>query len=425
MKKNKKLNLPKNKILSLLSVILILFISLLTVNILIQTRYSEPTIEDIETETQNEEIKKHSKENNTSELKIPKVKKYFRILRSENGKIEITNSTRQEQTNQDESKDASAKQQNPSMDAITAEITGVLQSVPLTAIPAPLTQNEEQVASIIAPKEQTLYSETNTQNALLDAESGSVIAKAQTEETQSKDNQSRTTTTSPYKSNGTLIFVFDDAGHNMEQLQPFLELPFPITIAVLPGLDYSIQVAQKVRNCGKELILHQPMRAKNKAIDPGPCAIEPDMTPEEVYELVRRNLAEVGPVSGINNHEGSLITEDENLLGAVMDVCRAEKLYFLDSRTTPASIAKKAATQRDLPIWERTVFLDNTQNRKDIEIAVRLGMELASKNGSAIMIGHIWTSSLPAILIDLYPEMIMQGYSVSTISKSRSKITGN
>ena len=58
MKKNKKLNLPKNKILSLLSVILILFISLLTVNILIQTTHSEPTIEDIEPETQNEEIKK-------------------------------------------------------------------------------------------------------------------------------------------------------------------------------------------------------------------------------------------------------------------------------------------------------------------------------------------------------------------------------
>ena len=108
-----------------------------------------------------------------------------------------------------------------------------------------------------------------------------------------------------------------------------------------------------------------------------------------------------------------------------MDVCRAEQLYFLDSRTTSASVAKKVAAQRSLPIWERTVFLDNTQNKKDIETAVKLGMELAAKNGSAIMIGHVWTSSLPSILIDLYPEMIMQGFTISTISKSRSKITGN
>ena len=50
---------------------------------------------------------------------------------------------------------------------------------------------------------------------------------------------------------GTLIFVFDDAGHNLAQLEHFLHLPFPCTIAVLPGLRYSSESARRIRTAGK------------------------------------------------------------------------------------------------------------------------------------------------------------------------------
>ena len=429
MKNTKKINLPKNKILILLAIILVVFIGLLSACILIQSRYSEPTIADISTAAQTAQVPQKDTDADKKAEKKAK-KSQTRILRSENGKMEITNPSGAASAKQGTSTAAVQVTDSPSIDAVTAEVSGIQKPVPLTSIPAPIIQGAQDQASQEAGKDgsQGLVAQDSSAANLLDAESGSIIAKAQidtsTAESTGKGNVSPAGVP-PYQSTGTLIFVFDDAGHNMTQLQPFLELPFPITVAVLPGLDYSAQAAQKARNSGKEVILHQPMQAKNRSVNPGPGAIEPDMTADEVYDLVRQNIAEIGPVSGINNHEGSLITENENLLGAVMDVCRAEQLYFLDSRTTSASVAKKVAAQRSLPIWERTVFLDNTQNKKDIETAVKLGMELAAKNGSAIMIGHIWTNSLPSILIDLYPEMIMQGFTISTISKSRSKITGN
>ncbi|MDR0387195.1 MAG: divergent polysaccharide deacetylase family protein, partial [Treponema sp.] len=34
---------------------------------------------------------------------------------------------------------------------------------------------------------------------------------------------------------GTLVFVIDDAGNNLRELEPFLRFPGPLTIAVLPG----------------------------------------------------------------------------------------------------------------------------------------------------------------------------------------------
>ncbi len=427
MKKTKKINLPKNKILILLSIILVVFIGLLSTCILIQSRYSEPTIADIEPAFKTEQAAK--KAQNTEQKPEKKTKKsQTRILRSENGKMEITNSSGAVTAKSNKTAADTLNSDNPSINAVTAEVSGIAKQVPLTAIPAPIIQNEQIQAqeTVGTGAAQGLSAQNTVQDNLLDAESGSLVAKAQQEEQNTSTGKSNVSPAGAVmQSTGTLIFVFDDAGHNMTQLQPFLELPFPITVAVLPGLDYSAQAAQKARNSGKEVILHQPMQAKNRSVDPGPCAIKPDMTADEVYDLVRQNIASLGPVSGINNHEGSLITENENLLGAVMDVCRAEQLYFLDSRTTSSSVAKKVAAQRDLPLWERTVFLDNTQNKKDIETAVKLGMELAAKNGSAIMIGHVWTNALPSILIDLYPEMIMQGFTISTISKSRTHVTGN
>ncbi len=224
----------------------------------------------------------------------------------------------------------------------------------------------------------------------------------------------------PAGSNGTLVFVFDDGGHNLSQLRPFLSLPFPVSIAVLPGLEYSAQAAELVRSNGKELLLHQPMQALNLSLDPGPGAIKQGMSADEMAVIIQTNLFEIGPVSGMNNHEGSLITEDPEAMKVVLEVCGRNDIYFLDSRTTAKSAARAEAERLGMSIWERAVFLDNSQDRSEIISAVRNGMKIAEKKGAAIMIGHVWSDELAAILTDMYPEMIEQGFSLSTIARIAS-----
>jgi polysaccharide deacetylase 2 family uncharacterized protein YibQ len=211
--------------------------------------------------------------------------------------------------------------------------------------------------------------------------------------------------------------VFDDAGQTLSQLPPFLGLPFPVTIAVLPGLPRSVQAAEQIRAAGKEVILHQPMQALNSAINPGPGAIEPDMTPDEIRSIVYANIAEIAPIAGMNNHEGSLITESADTIGAVLDVCREEGLYFLDSRTTAETQAPNAARERGMRIWGRDVFLDNTQNKEDILDQLRRGMAIADRTGSAILIGHVTSPGLAQILLDEYPKLVEKGYRFSTIQE--------
>ena len=221
----------------------------------------------------------------------------------------------------------------------------------------------------------------------------------------------------PPKKKGTLLFVFDDAGHNLAQLEPFLRLPFPCTIAVLPGLQYSREAAKRIRASGKELILHQPMQALNLKMDPGPGAIRQGMSADEIRAVVRENLDEVWPVAGMNNHEGSMITADREAMKTVLEIARERGIYFLDSRTNSATAAPAAARDLNMTIWERAVFLDNSQDRIEIMEAVRNGMHIAEKKGTAIMIGHIWSNDLANILVEMYPELAAQGFSLSTIAR--------
>ena len=221
----------------------------------------------------------------------------------------------------------------------------------------------------------------------------------------------------PASSGATLTFVFDDGGQNLSDLQHYLNLPFPVDVAVLPRLQHSVESARRVRSSGRhELLLHQPMQARNLSVNPGPGAISPSMTTTDIDAVVRKNLAEIGPVSGLNNHEGSLITESKIKIGKVIEICQQQGIFFLDSRTTVNTAAPQAALELGAKIWERDVFLDNTQNRADILEQIQRGLEVANKNGYAILIGHVWSgSNLAQILQELYPVLKSQGYVFSTV----------
>ena len=228
----------------------------------------------------------------------------------------------------------------------------------------------------------------------------------------------------PAVNGAKLVLIFDDGGQNLSQLELFLALPFPVTVAVLPKLAHSKQAAERVRKSGKELMLHQPMQAINLSVNPGPGAITPDMTLYEIETLLRENIAEIGPVRGVNNHEGSLICEDEVKIGTVLQVSSNMGLYFVDSRTTSQTRVPQAAMSLGLSYYERNVFIDNTKNRADIISEIMKGVSIANKNGAAIMIGHVWSADvLPEILSELYPLLSGKGYVFTTVSASGALIT--
>jgi uncharacterized protein len=214
----------------------------------------------------------------------------------------------------------------------------------------------------------------------------------------------------------SLIFIIDDAGYSLKTLEAFLRLPFPLTIAVLPGLPNSEKAAAAVRAAGKELILHQPMQALGGQ-DPGPGALRLGMKEAEIEGIVETNLRSVPGAIGMNNHMGSAATTDLELMEAVAAVAKRRGIYYLDSLTTSGTAVAAAARREGIPYWERDVFLDNAPDRASITRAVEDGKKQATKDRPAIMIGHVWSAELAQTLTDLYPQLVAEGFSLSTISR--------
>jgi polysaccharide deacetylase 2 family uncharacterized protein YibQ len=212
---------------------------------------------------------------------------------------------------------------------------------------------------------------------------------------------------------GTLVFVIDDAGNNQKDLEPFLRFPGPLTIAVLPGLPHSAEAARRIRAAGKEVFLHQPMEAVGGQA-PGPGAIYAGMSAAEIRAILTKNISEIGPIAGMNNHQGSKVTMDQAAMETVLAFCREQGLCFLDSRTIAETAAPAAAQRLGMEIGERDVFIDNEQNRTAMTRYIQDGLTRAGRRDSAVMIGHTWSPELAPLLSALYPDLINQGYSLST-----------
>ena len=204
-------------------------------------------------------------------------------------------------------------------------------------------------------------------------------------------------------------------------MKPFLELPMKITFAVLPGLKYTKEAVELIKEAGKDYIIHQPMEAVGGQ-DPGPGALLSGMTLEEVRTVITNNIKDYYDIRGMNNHMGSAGTADYELMSFLFKVLKENEIYFLDSRTTSKSVGRKVAGEVGIPFAERSIFLDNSKEKQSILDAVENGLNVSEKKGHAIMIGHIWTEELASILLDLYPTLLENNYALNNLTEL---FTGN
>jgi uncharacterized protein len=216
-----------------------------------------------------------------------------------------------------------------------------------------------------------------------------------------------------------IYLIIDDAGPNFRQTEAFLEISEPLTIAVLPDYTYTEKTALVAQNChpDKELILHQPMEAINSKIDPGPGAILLNTPVSDVGRILRDNLAQIPSAMGMNNHMGSRVTQNRELLEATMEFCQTNNLFFIDSFTTPDSIAGLIANEYGVPTVQQQIFLDNDRDVKAIQKQFSKGMRIAAKQGSVVMIGHVWSPETARVIEQMIPFAKSHSFSFHTISE--------
>ncbi|MEO1016718.1 MAG: divergent polysaccharide deacetylase family protein [Pseudomonadota bacterium] len=216
-----------------------------------------------------------------------------------------------------------------------------------------------------------------------------------------------------------VTIIVDDLGLNSSITEKLGALPGPLTFSFLPYGHSLERQSTLATSRGHEVFVHLPMQPRGEQ-DPGPDAILAGMSDVEVREITRQAISRVKGAVGLNNHMGSLATADAALVRPMMDVLKQSGFFFIDSMTTPTSVAGSIARQSGVPSSRRDVFLDNDPSPTAIGLQLERLERQAHLSGTAIGIGHPysttlaalenWTNSLSGKGIELIPASKMIAY---------------
>ena len=212
-----------------------------------------------------------------------------------------------------------------------------------------------------------------------------------------------------------VAIIFDDAGYGLRGAREVESIGRPVTISVLPDLPYSTVIAEEAAARGIQVILHLPLEPDDATIRLGEGGIRVAMSDEEIRRTVAADLATVPSAVGANNHMGSLGTSDPRVMRAVMGEMRTRHLFFVDSVTSPHSVAAQVAREMSVPTASRAVFLDNRDEETYVRGQFRILIALAQARGQAIAIGHVGRVTA-GVLVAMLPEFDEAGIQLVRVS---------
>jgi uncharacterized protein len=205
-----------------------------------------------------------------------------------------------------------------------------------------------------------------------------------------------------------LAIILDDLGNDRGAAQQIFAMSCPLTISVLPNHPHSVEIAQEAHRRGFQVMLHLPMQSMRNE-RPETQELRPGMSASDVSTLVGGLLQAVPDVAGVNNHQGSQSTADAVLMDELMPVLREHNLFYVDSRTTAATVAYDTAQRFGVRSGFRNVpFLDDVAEVSAVRKQLLLALRDARKKGDAIAIGHPHPATLQA-LREVLPEANAQG----------------
>lgn len=216
-----------------------------------------------------------------------------------------------------------------------------------------------------------------------------------------------------------VAIIIDDLGMGGRVTRELLAIDRPLNFSILPFLPHSQDTAKEARKRGFLVMLHLPMEPKGypaRDKDPGKGAILMNTPRKEIAKIIAQDLSGIPYVQGANNHTGSRLTEDKEMMNLILKELKKRNLFFIDSKTSDESVAYREARKLGLKCGERDVFLDNVIDLDYIKGQIRLLARIALEEGQAIGIGHAHSLTVQAIK-ETIPELENQGIEFVLVSE--------
>jgi polysaccharide deacetylase 2 family uncharacterized protein YibQ len=192
-----------------------------------------------------------------------------------------------------------------------------------------------------------------------------------------------------------IAIIIDDLGYQYAAGQRAIDLPGPVSYAILPATPSGRLLARAAHDKGKEVLLHLPLESVGHAGPDEPGGITLDMTRRAFREAFEVALESVPYAIGVSSHRGSLLTRHPGHMQWLMqEISAHEGMFFVDSYTTPASVALQVAAESGVAANRRHVFLDNDRSPEALSHEFDRLTVLARRRGVAIAIGHPYPETL-------------------------------
>lgn len=212
------------------------------------------------------------------------------------------------------------------------------------------------------------------------------------------------------ESKGNIALIIDDFGYRNDTVSDgYLTMDADLTFAIIPGHRYSQSFGRKAIKHGFDVIVHMPMESRRGTNGEDDFVLTVSMSDREIKRRIKNVYAHLPMAVGMNNHQGSLATENERLMRTVAGVLKEKNKFFIDSRTTPNTVAESICQELGVSTGHRSVFLDNESDPEYIRGQLDQLTSLSEKYGTAIGIGHARENTLTVLRSEI-PALIQAGY---------------
>ena len=193
-----------------------------------------------------------------------------------------------------------------------------------------------------------------------------------------------------------VALIFDDLGESLADLKELYSLDIPLTISVIPGLRFSRNIAHIGARCGFSVFIHLPLEPKKRDFTKNTPYrfIGSQLSIRDNQTLLRKYLNSIRIAIGVNNHMGSLATEDPELMNLIVKEVKSKGLIFVDSRTSQKSVAYEIANAQSMACAYNQGFLDSVSGQQAMKENFDSLIESARLKGQIIVIAHPRKSTL-------------------------------
>ena len=216
----------------------------------------------------------------------------------------------------------------------------------------------------------------------------------------------------------SISIIFDDIGYRRKDDLNAIAIPGSLAYAIMPHSPHANSMAELISSHGKEVLVHLPMEAEviddNRFLGPG--ALTLDMTKDKFLEILEINLHSLPEAVGVNNHMGSLLTQNPDQMSWLMEYLKRENKFYIDSVTSRLSVASIVAKNNNIPYLRRDIFLDNHKDIRYIKLQFAELIKIAKRRGKAVAIGHPFPQTI-AVLTEELKKLDKNGVKLISLSE--------